>query len=460
MSLFQPPGLTKPRLGAHINWGNRLTEGLVGCWLLNEESGTTCFDLTQQYGNGTIQGGANWQYEGGALVRVLNSSSQYIQVPNNPAFNIFTALGYSALIRFRLRTLRNYNGLIAYESGGNLPLDSYVPASGDLTVPSIGGSPTIAGLVAGQWYTFVHTYVRGTTGIVGRWELWLNGVLRNSANFADAAGNVTSETGSSWRFGNRSDNVTVADMDIDYAMIWYRPLTPDQVVSLYASPFQFIGGQGKRNFVVFQPTSINLTFSDGLSFTDTLGPERSDALSIADALTLSDSSQVILPFVQELSDTLALTDSQAQALTTLLYTTLGDTLALTDAVNLLVAISAIIGDSLVFSDSLLTVISNFINAELDDSLLLTDGVLVQLIRVFLFGDQLTLTDTVELVNALRISVSDSLSLSDSVSGTQPPAVLSVTVSDAIALSDAAAVTTADYIVSYLRRYLNDVPRGA
>lgn len=49
----------KPNLGDRINWGDPITKGLVGCWLMNEGSGNTVYDLSGSGNNGTVTG-ATW----------------------------------------------------------------------------------------------------------------------------------------------------------------------------------------------------------------------------------------------------------------------------------------------------------------------------------------------------------------------------------------------------------------
>ena len=44
----------KPSLGVQINWAHSLAKGLVGCWLLNEDSGNMVFDLSKNGLNLTL----------------------------------------------------------------------------------------------------------------------------------------------------------------------------------------------------------------------------------------------------------------------------------------------------------------------------------------------------------------------------------------------------------------------
>lgn len=56
----------KPILGQQINWGHPLAEGLVGCWLFNEQGGTTISNLAQTGPIETVVKGASsvWDDDG------------------------------------------------------------------------------------------------------------------------------------------------------------------------------------------------------------------------------------------------------------------------------------------------------------------------------------------------------------------------------------------------------------
>lgn len=47
---------TKPPVGTEINISHALANGLVGCWLFNENSGNTANDSTSSGNDGTLVG--------------------------------------------------------------------------------------------------------------------------------------------------------------------------------------------------------------------------------------------------------------------------------------------------------------------------------------------------------------------------------------------------------------------
>ena len=56
--------IQKPFRGAQLNRTHPLAKGLVGCWLFNELTGETVFDLSGYGNNGTLENGVAW-YNGG-----------------------------------------------------------------------------------------------------------------------------------------------------------------------------------------------------------------------------------------------------------------------------------------------------------------------------------------------------------------------------------------------------------
>jgi hypothetical protein len=48
--------MTKPPLGAKINWAHPLAKGIVGCWLFNEGMGDKVYDLSGNGNTGTLTG--------------------------------------------------------------------------------------------------------------------------------------------------------------------------------------------------------------------------------------------------------------------------------------------------------------------------------------------------------------------------------------------------------------------
>src|SRR5438309_10947550 len=80
--LIQPKRwTTKPSLGTQINWGHPLAQGLVGCWLSNEDGGLILND-SLGLAKGTLSGSTLPVWSSGSYSRFLkfDGSSSYVDV--------------------------------------------------------------------------------------------------------------------------------------------------------------------------------------------------------------------------------------------------------------------------------------------------------------------------------------------------------------------------------------------
>lgn len=68
----------KPWLGMQLNRKHPLAKGLVGCWIFNEKTGSTVFDLSNNNNNGTING-ADWVADG---LDFIAANNDYILTGN------------------------------------------------------------------------------------------------------------------------------------------------------------------------------------------------------------------------------------------------------------------------------------------------------------------------------------------------------------------------------------------
>ena len=73
---LRPPG-QKPLLGTSLDWNHPLSEGLIGCWVMNEGAGNKIYDLSGSGIHGVITGGI-WVGQG----INFNGSSDFISAGN------------------------------------------------------------------------------------------------------------------------------------------------------------------------------------------------------------------------------------------------------------------------------------------------------------------------------------------------------------------------------------------
>ena len=87
--------IQKPFRGVQLNRTHPLAKGLVGCWLFNEITGETVFDLSGNGNNGTLENGVAWSSEG----LKFDGGDDYIDCGNNENLNIANVITLEAWIK-------------------------------------------------------------------------------------------------------------------------------------------------------------------------------------------------------------------------------------------------------------------------------------------------------------------------------------------------------------------------
>ena len=110
---------TKPALGTALNTSHSLANGLVGCWLLNENSGSIVYDSTSNNNNGDLEGNVSWttgNFSGPALD--FDGSADYVDFGTSfdklDGVSEFTISFYS-----NWRVKASYDGIIGKYINGN-----------------------------------------------------------------------------------------------------------------------------------------------------------------------------------------------------------------------------------------------------------------------------------------------------------------------------------------------------
>ena len=79
--------IQKPYVGARLNKNHPLSQGLIGCWMMNEGSGAKVIDLSGYENPGTISG-ANWTAGG---LNFDESGNKYVSVADSDIFSFGTS---------------------------------------------------------------------------------------------------------------------------------------------------------------------------------------------------------------------------------------------------------------------------------------------------------------------------------------------------------------------------------
>lgn len=202
---------------------------------------------------------------------------------------------------------------------------------------------------------------------------------------------------------------------------------------------------------------LQANLTDALSLSDSLGTFGAGSVEFSDTVSLSDAVQFDVPFRVEQSDTLSLSDGIV--LNFVIKVLIADLLQLTDHVQIALdqKLELLVQDSLVLADNPLTAAAW--QASLSDALSLSDSIVT--LRELAFSDSLSLSDAAttlleSIFTEVQRTVSDEIQLFDSIQ-------LSANTEghlfgDSLPLGDSVGVVFNSNSTDYLRRYLNDVRR--
>jgi hypothetical protein len=237
---------TKPPPGSMLNFGHPLSQGLVGCWLMNEGGGSKVINLATNISSSFANSsGFNFSWKQslkGMSLETLRANKSYIPVGSiNVRFISIVAYcpeieagnGQDTIIM-----CKDYNG-------ANVPYC--------LNIGAVTGATAGMGFYDGGWrISGLNTELRGYRDkfVVGTYDgitlkFYINAKLDASANYTATSlpqntqqtdiGRYASDSANGW-FGGK----------LSYVYLYSRALTPSEIQSLYEAPYQIILPQRRR----------------------------------------------------------------------------------------------------------------------------------------------------------------------------------------------------------------------
>jgi len=227
--------ILKPPRGVLLQRGHPLSRGLVGCWLMNEGAGTLVRDASANRNNGSLYGAAAWSVvkHGPCILGGLNTTDS-VAVPSTPTQSGMPGLTILA---------RGSNNKATIASTGNEYLAFKLNAYnvGWTQSEQIQASVRLAsGTKTSVTATGYHT--DGTS--LKQFGTWHDGqvvcpifegqILSSVA--AAAVGSVNVQTNTLYLGGDGDTGSW--DGKLEYVYIWGRALSPSEITSVYADPWQ------------------------------------------------------------------------------------------------------------------------------------------------------------------------------------------------------------------------------
>lgn len=237
--------MQKPMLGSYLDTGNPLANGLVGCWMFNEETGTLVNDLSGNGLNGVITG-AVWSLgsEGSSLA--FDGSGDYVNLGKGRQLSAFTILAWCKNVSYNSSTkevLTRADYGSPYERNYRFRVAGYNELS--LTSYASGGAQT-AGLQLSGLYA--NSAAFSTVKMIGVRFDGAATFVYNGNVYAPSSGSVTTVgnpvTNPRMLIGIESDYVTSAFAGVmEQVLLYNRVLSTSEIASIYHDPGQMIRTQ-------------------------------------------------------------------------------------------------------------------------------------------------------------------------------------------------------------------------
>ena len=223
----------KPPLGTRLIPGHPLTNGLVGCWLMNEGSGDKIYDLTGNGNDGTVS--ASWEssevgvgidVQAGESI-VIAASSELINLPETFSWTcIFGCVPSEATGSGGER------GAISWGGYDDIVVYPNCNKSGEGGIRVFWRSQT----------THIEESGPDLDGQVVHYALgsWANNdhrAYRNGALVGESIDIPGTDGLDKLHFGKYADGTQELDGLLLYVYMYDHALTPGQIVSIHANPY-------------------------------------------------------------------------------------------------------------------------------------------------------------------------------------------------------------------------------
>lgn len=242
--------MIKPPRGTLLNHSHPLNRGLVGCWLHNEMSGTSSFDLSGNQNHGILTNGPVWSPSkfGGSLD--FDGSDDYIQTPID---TVLTSATFTAWVRFK--SFVNWSGIIS--SRGT-----------DTTQMIIDNS---SAELRYNWNDGTFGFSTGLSLTLNKWLFCAVSVNPNSATvYLGEGGSLSSSTNTTSHSATIFDNAEIGrdsatgarnlDGILDETRIYNRALSASEIKQLFKRPPELYESSNEGfKFRIISTTPISTT---------------------------------------------------------------------------------------------------------------------------------------------------------------------------------------------------------
>jgi hypothetical protein len=393
----------KPPVGARLNSGHSLANGLCGYWNFDEGGGNVSHDLGF-YGNGAF--GATtaapaWEAAGpnGVNLALVSANSQQISIPNNA---LYLGGSFTISVLFQIASTAAANCIISKCSGNSGPFQCYgASPTGDGAVfqfflgsdSGFQNCAKVTGttILINTWYYAHFTFdFNGGGGATATGTIYVNGI--KNASGTGTASNYANDT-QAILIGGRSDAGVHFGGKIAFVKLWNRALNPTEVIYDTIYPYGMLNTSRKLVLPASSIVALSISASDVITLVS--GEQSTSGLYLItpqqflnayfagfrDFLAFSDNITTAAQFFLKVSDSLALNDLLAQIVNPGAAVNINDVITLTDNLNTVVntiaqPINVTISDIFTIIDSINVAGPN--GLQITDNLILNDSIVIVL----------------------------------------------------------------------------------
>lgn len=265
MSLVLPyQKLVKPDLGCEINCDHNFSRGLRGCWLLNERGGVAYNLVNMAVAQGALSGGSAWI---GNRVNFPDSSATFANNDNvidcgtNTSLQLQTFTIRAKCVRAGTAT---FHAMFALEASVGTPNNAGVAFRFNETSQVIAGIVSVANtfesIVSTDTFTTGVPYDCFMTKDGTSVKIYVNGKQVASGTLSSATVDYTSGVALHTSIGGYFNSATLLFVVgfngiIEFAHLWNRALSQEEVIECTLDPFANIVQPVRRSYFFVAPAA-------------------------------------------------------------------------------------------------------------------------------------------------------------------------------------------------------------
>ena len=275
------PSIYGVKVEEWATWSSDLSVGLNMYW--NMDNATNINDLSGNGNDGTNSGTTATTGKIGNALDFERGDSDYIQSDNKLNVVLPDTSQGTINLWFKAETIDTTSSFIFENWGGGNRFYADITSSNGIIFAYMDNSatspPSWSGATTGTWYMLTATFNSS-----GYWDLWINGIKRDSETGATDSGTWGTDN---WGIGKAfASNNRWFDGVIDEVGVWNRQLSEEEIGWLYNSgdgcgygddsclpsgdnpPTITLNSPSSANYTSSQNITINLTASDDINLSD------------------------------------------------------------------------------------------------------------------------------------------------------------------------------------------------